>query len=151
MLDKDEILEALFESHGIGDAHWRQRLSRVADQELIAQAAKLPAAVITSWWQHPNSSVASGTPSQWLRSLQGQIVEIHCVCSPSVSASRFVRRVRHAGHVDGRYTFESLLASFQVQASLGPLNIGQTLEVSTETEPNVASLLGQISSDSSEN
>ena len=48
MIDKDEILEALFESHGIGDADWRSRLSRLADQELIAQATKLPSAVITS-------------------------------------------------------------------------------------------------------
>jgi glucokinase len=115
MLDKDEILEALFESRGIGDAGWRRRLSRIADQELIEQAIKLPAAVITSWWHHPKSSVTSGTPSEWLLSLQGEIVEIYCVCRPSVAASRFVGRNRHAGHVDSRHTFEGLLASFKLK------------------------------------
>ena len=151
MLDKDELLEALFESRGIGDADWRRRLSRIADQELIERATKLPAAVIASWWRHPDSLETSGTPSEWLSSLQGEVVEICCVCSPSVAASRFIERTRHAGHVDGRHTFEALLASFQVQASLGPLTIGRTLEVSTEGEPNVARLLGQLDCDPSEN
>ena len=151
MLDKDEILEDLFESRGIGDADWRRRLSREADKELIERATKFPAAVIASWWRHPSSSVASGTPSEWLLSLQGEVIEIYCACSPSVAASRFIGRARHAGHIDGRHTFEALLASFQTQASLGPLRIGRTIEVSTENEPNVASLIGQFGCDPSEN
>ena len=32
MLDKDELLEALFESRGIGDADWRRRLSRIGSR-----------------------------------------------------------------------------------------------------------------------
>jgi len=151
MLDKDEILEALFESRGIGNADWRRRLSREADQELIERATKLPAAVIASWWRHPGSSVASGTPSEWLLSLQGEVVEIYCVCSPSVAASRFIGRTRHAGHIDGRHTFEALLASFQVQASLGPLRVGRTIEANTEDDPNLARLIGQLGCDPSEN
>jgi cytidylate kinase len=144
LLDKDEILEFLFESRSIGDAEWRRRLSRDADQELIDRATKLPAAVIASWWCHPSSSVASGTPIEWLLSLRAQVVEIYCVCSPSIAASRFVGRNRHAGHVDGRHTFEALLASFHTQRSLGPLRIGRTIEVDTENEPNLAVLLSQI-------
>jgi hypothetical protein len=31
LLDKDDILEQLFESKGIGDAAWRRRLSRESD------------------------------------------------------------------------------------------------------------------------
>jgi shikimate kinase len=104
MLDKDDILEALFESRGVGDAEWRRRLSRIADQELIERATKLPAAVIASWWQHPRSLAASGTPSEWLRTLRGEVIEIYCVCKPSIAASRFVQRTRHPGHVDGQYT-----------------------------------------------
>lgn len=151
MLDKDEILEALFESRGIGSADWRRQLSRIADQELIERATKLSAAVIASWWRHPSSSVASGTPSDWLLSLQVEIVELYCVCSPSVAASRFVGRVRHAGHLDGRHTFEVLLAGFRAQASLGPLRIGRTIQIGTEEEPDVARLLGQLGSYPSEN
>jgi hypothetical protein len=151
MLDKDVVLESLFENRGIGDADWRRRLSRIADRELIEQATTSPAAVIASWWCHPNSSAASGTPTEWLRSLPGEVVEIHCVCSPSVAASRFVGRNRHVGHVDNQYTFEALLARFQIQATLGPLKVGRTIEVSTEGEPNIARLVGQLSSNPSEN
>jgi hypothetical protein len=147
MLDKDDILEALFESRGVGDAEWRRRLSRIADQELIERATKLPAAVIASWWQHPRSLAASGTPSEWLRTLRGEVIEIYCVCKPSIAASRFVQRTRHPGHVDGQYTSEALLESFQTQASFGPLGVGRTLEVSTEGEPDIARLLEQLGSD----
>lgn len=144
MLDKDDILEALFESRGIGDADWRRRLSRIADQELIERACMLPAAVIASWWHHPRSSAASGTPTEWLQSLHGEVIEVYCVCSPNVAASRFMARERHAGHLDGQHMFEGLLESFQAQAALGPLKVGRTIEVGTEDQPNVAWLLSQL-------
>ena len=151
MLDKDELLEDLFETRGIGDAEWRGQLSRKADQVLIDRATKLPAAVLAPWWHHPGSPEASGTPNEWLLSLPGEIIEVHCICSPSIAASRFIARTRHPGHVDGRHTFEVLLATFQSQVTLGPLAIGRTIEVSTETEPSFESLLGQLGCDPSEN
>ncbi len=147
MLDKDDMLEALFERHGIGNADWRRRLSRMADHELIERASKLPAVVIASWWQHPRSLAASGTPSEWLRSLPGEVIEIYCVCKPSVAAARLVQRTRHPGHVDGQYTFDALLERFQTQASFGPLGVGRAIEVSTESEPDIAKLLEQLGSD----
>jgi GNAT superfamily N-acetyltransferase len=79
--------------------------------------------------------------------LQDELVEIHCRCSPKLAASRFMRRTRHPGHLDGRHTFEALLASFQTQAAHGPLGIGRTIEVDTENETNVAVLLAQIGFD----
>jgi hypothetical protein len=145
MLDKDQILEALFESRGVGDVIWRRQLSRMADQEFIAQASKLPAAVLASWWRHPSSSsLESGTPTEWLLSLHGEVIEVHCVCRPSVAAFRFVERKRHAGHVDDQYSYEMLLAGFRVQASLGPLRMGRTIEVNTEAEPSVADIVRQL-------
>jgi adenylate kinase family enzyme len=144
LLDKDDILEVLFESRGIGDADWRRRLSRIADQELIERATKLPSAVIASWWHHPRSSAASGTPTEWLQSLHGDLVEIYCVCSPNAAVSRFLGRARHAGHLDGQYTVEGLLESFQNQVAFGPLKVGRIIEVCTEDQPDFAWLLNQL-------
>src|SRR5690349_22393578 len=80
MLDKDDILEALFDSLGVGDAEWRRRLSRAADEVLRRQALASHGAVLASWWRHPASGEESGTPCEWLRSLPGALVELHCVC-----------------------------------------------------------------------
>ena len=151
MLDKDEMLEALFESQGIGDTDWRRRLSRLADDGLIGEATNLTAAVVTSWWHHPESGEASGTPIEWLSSLQGEIIEIYCACSPPIAASRFLGRTRHAGHIDSQYAYSSLLASFQAQSALGPLRVGRTVEVNTETWPCVSRLLAELGINPSEN
>ena len=72
LLDKDEILEALFEALGVGDAPWRTRLSRAADQVLQRLALQSNGAVIASWWRHPLSRVSSGTSTDWLSSLPGE-------------------------------------------------------------------------------
>lgn len=48
MLDEDEILEALFDSLGIGDAEWRQRLSRAADEASQRLAGQTAGAVLAS-------------------------------------------------------------------------------------------------------
>ena len=144
LLDKDEILEALFESLGVGDSEWRSTLSRAADEELRRQACASPGAVIASWWRHPLSPVNSGTPTEWLASLPGELVELHCVCSPSTAATRFVARQRHAGHLDSQRAHAAVYASLEQQASLGPLRVGRVIEVSTETMPPVAEVLGKM-------
>ena len=144
MLDKDEFLEALFNNEGIGDAAWRTRLSRAADEVLREKALCEGGAVITSWWRHPSSQVDSGTPVEWLSSLPGIMIELHCVCSPQVAAERFLSRKRHEGHLDHLKTRAEVLANFQQQAALGPLGIAQVLEVNTEQRVEINALLAQI-------
>ena len=144
MLDKDEILERLFQTLGVGDVAWRRKLSRMADDELRSLASAASGAVITSWWQHPLSAVESGTPINWLRDLPGEVWELHCVCSPALAADRFVARQRHHGHLDERYTPAALLASFETQHSFGPLGVGRVVKADTEAEPSVAALLSQM-------
>ena len=146
MLDKDEILEALFNSQGVGNAEWRTKLSRAADQRLREQALRSGGAVITSWWRHPLSQVESGTPIDWLSSLPGAVVELHCVCGPQVAAARFLSRQRHAGHLDGLKTRAEVLSSFEQQASLGPLAIGRLVEINTERSVEFNNLIAQIDS-----
>lgn len=51
LLDKDDILEALFDELGVGDAAWRTTLSRAADRILETLAERSRAAVVVSWWR----------------------------------------------------------------------------------------------------
>ncbi len=144
LLDKDEILEGFFDSLGVGDPEWRNQLSRAADDELRRQACALPNAVIVSWWRHPRSASESGTPTGWLSSLAGELVEVYCVCSPRVAAARFVSRRRHAGHLDEQKSLAALQASFEEQALLGPLKLGRLLEVDTEVALRAEELLARL-------
>ncbi len=47
-LDKDDILDALFDSLGAGDGARRRELSRAADAVFIRLARSAPGAVLTS-------------------------------------------------------------------------------------------------------
>lgn len=144
LLDKDEILEALFNSRGVGNANWRRELSRAADEELKQEALRSEGAVISSWWHHPKSDVDTGTPVEWLSSLTGGAVELHCVCSPNIAAERFVTRERHEGHLDRYKTHAELLSSFEQQAALGPLGLGRLVQVNTERDVELRTVLTQI-------
>jgi glucokinase len=144
VLDKDDFLEAMFEGRGLGNLELRRELSRAADRELQNQAARSTCAIITSWWKHPLSSVDSGTPTDWLTSLPGLRVEVHCCCSPAVAAKRFIERRRHPGHLDGRWSYEELLVRFTHDASLGPLGVGCLVEVKTDGQIEVSALVRAI-------
>ena len=131
-LDKDAILESLFESKGIGDAEWRSRLSREADEILRERALQSEGAVIVSWWRHPLSNANTGTATEWLSGLGGRCIEVYCVCDPAVAAERFARRKRHAGHLDQNKNYAELNESFEKHAQLGPLGLGALIKVATD-------------------
>ncbi|MEA2601542.1 MAG: hypothetical protein QOF89_2534 [Acidobacteriota bacterium] len=144
MLDKDEILEALFDSLGIGDAEWRNRLSRTADEVLRRLADQTSGAVLTSFWRHPRVTGESGTPTDWLSSLSGKIVEVHCVCPPAVAAERFSARRRHDGHLDRDKRYDELLASFVELAARGPLGLGPLVSIDTGQPIDFDGILRQL-------
>src|SRR5215210_7518714 len=129
MLDKDDILEALFDSLGVGDAEWRQRLSRSADEVLRKLAEQTAGAVLTSFWRHPRGTGESGTPTGWLSSLPGKVVEVHCVCPPEIAAERFSSRERHEGHLDRNKGQDELIVSLTQLAAHGPLGLGPLVNV----------------------
>lgn len=144
LLDKDEILEALFDTLGVEDAQGRQRLSRAADEVLRRLALCSQGAVLASWWRHPLSHVASGTSTGWLGSLPGELIELHCRCSPQVAVERFFARRRHAGHLDGSKSRSEELARLQQLASHGAFGIGRVIEVDTERQVDLGALLRQL-------
>ncbi len=147
VLDKDDFLEALYESHGIGDGAWRRKLSRTADEMLKERTLSLESSVITSWWRHPQSPDDSGTPIEWLSALEARLIEVHCVCPPHIAAERFLSRTRHKGHLDHLKTRAEILGSFEQQAALGPLGVGSLVEIETHQDVDGAALVSEIAYD----
>lgn len=134
LLDKDDFLARLFDERGVGDAARRRRLSRESDALLQAAAMESDGAVVCSFWRGAAGAGAaadSGTPTEWLRALSPMLVNVHCACPPEVAADRFVRRVRHPGHLDAARSPAEVLASLEALAPLVPLGIGETLIVDT--------------------
>jgi glucokinase len=97
LIDKDDILERLFEAEGVGDTEWRRRLSRESDMLLQEEAARSTGAVLTSFWRVPSMPPDSGTPTAWSFDLSELIVTVHCMCPAEIAADRFARRTRHPG------------------------------------------------------
>jgi gluconate kinase len=143
-IDKDAILETMFDENGIGDSAWRAKLSRSADLIMQRKAQASSGAVIVSWWRHPASGTDSGTSTEWLRSLPGEIVEIHCRCAPEVAVDRFFARRRHPGHLDEQKSRARELQTFAACAALGPVGTGRVLDVCTNGPVDVQALVAQL-------
>jgi len=144
VLDKDEILVGLFDSLGVGDSDWRNRLSRAADEVLRRLAMQLSGAVLASFWRHPRSMSESGTSISWLSALPSPVVEVHCDCPPETAAQRFLARQRHVGHLDGQKRASEVVASFTRLAALGPLGIGSLVRVDTSEPVDIEAVVGGL-------
>ena len=144
LLDKDHILERLFESNGLGDLDLRRQLSRESDLVLAAQAAASEGAVLVSHWRLPGMPSTSGTPTAWISKLPGKVVNVHCKCSAELSASRFANRIRHPGHLDSQRSHAGILASIREVAGFGSLDLGPRIEVDTSHTPDLAVVLNEV-------
>ncbi|MFF8379730.1 AAA family ATPase [Streptomyces sp. NPDC015661] len=119
VVDKDVILEALYDSLGVGDQAWRHRLSRAADDVLYALAADVGRAVLVNWWHHDTA------PAR-LHALGARLVEVHCACDPALAAERFRARRRHPGHLDQDLSPAQLAERVAAwSARPGPLGVGE--------------------------
>jgi shikimate kinase len=131
LLDKDDILESLYDGLGVGDMAWRQRLSRASDEVLRTTASRSAGAVLTSFWRHASAGGDAGTPSDWIAGLSGAVVEVHCDCPVEVALIRFQTRSRHPGHNDAERPAGDLLRKFNDTAGRGPLGVGRLIRVDT--------------------
>jgi len=141
LIDKDDILDRLFDLKGTGDARWRRKLSRESDEIFQQQATASRGAVLVSFWRQPGMPDDSGTPTAWLA---GQIVNVHCVCSPEIAAQRFCSRQRHPGHLDSANSFDDTLATLRKLASLHPPELGRRIEIDTTREPRLSGIVRDI-------
>lgn len=146
LIDKDDILERLFESKGVGNAAWRRTLSRESDEILQQEAANSNGAILASFWRLPAMPADSGTPTDWLDPLSYRVVNVHCGCELEVAARRFLQRRRHPGHLDGESSSEEVLVKFRKLTHLPPLEIGRRIDVDTSHEPDLPRLVRAICS-----
>jgi AAA domain len=144
LLDKDDILERLFELKGMGDAAWRRVLSRESDDLLRGQAVASEGAVIVSFWHLAGMPADSGTPTGWLSALSDRIVHIRCVCPQEVAAARFFERRRHPGHLDTESTYSQVVTNLEALTRFGTLQIEPVISVDTSVEPSIEGLVEQI-------
>lgn len=145
MLDKDDILDVLLDSLGAAETVDRHRLSRAADAVLQATVLNSPSAVVSSFWRRERLSTTSGTPWDWLPQLPGaRLVEVHCVCSPTIAVNRFRSRRRHPGHHDVRRSREQLTVQFERLDAEGPLGIGTLVPVPTTDRPDPSQVIAVI-------
>lgn len=144
LLDKDTILEGLFQSRGIGDLAWRRFLSRESDSILRVEATASDGAILVSHWRLPGMTPDSGTPTDWLAELSGSLVNLHCECSAETAAGRFFHRNRHPGHLDPESSYAEILESIRAVARLGRLDIGLRVDVDTSRALDFDALLREI-------
>jgi hypothetical protein len=137
-------LEGLFEALGIGDTDWRHKLSRASDEIVRRMVEGSAGAVVTSFWRHREMGGDSGTPTDWIGSVSGRVVEVYCVCDPQVAASRFIERRRDPGHLDAMKSFGEVLSRFRALSRMGPLGVGKLLEVDTSGEVDANGVAGEI-------
>lgn len=141
LIDKDAILEALFDSVGCRDRTERTRLSRASDEVLYALAATSPASILVNWWHRDSAA-------ERLRDTATSIVEVFCECSTDVAAARFASRVRHPGHHDGSRTAAEIQRSFDGLPGTArePLGLGPVVRVATEGVLDADELVDQVRS-----
>ncbi len=141
LIDKDAILEALFDSLGCPDRTQRSRLSRASDEVLYTLAAAAPEAILVNWWDHDSS------PPR-LRGITSSVVEVFCDCPGDVAALRFESRNRHPGHHDPHRSpreieewVQRMRATFR-----GPLGVGTLIRVATDGGLDADLVTGRVRS-----
>ena len=143
-LDKDAILESLYDANGVGDEGWRRALSRESDRILQAQASTLDGAILVSHWRLDGMPPDSGTPIGWLFELSAPVVNIRCECRAGIGAERYIRRQRHPGHLDQGRTPEDIHSSIETLASLGHPAIPTFLSVDTTRAPELDTVIQRL-------
>jgi shikimate kinase len=130
LIDKDAILETLFDSLGVGDHAWRTRLSRASDEILLICARNAGSAVLDNWWHYDWAA-------ENLRTLDGTLIEVFCDCPADVASTRFRSRNRHPGHLDPELTDEQAAERVAVVRATfrGPLRLRGPLLVLDTTQP----------------
>ena len=132
-IDKDDILESLFDSLGCNSPARCTELSRASDGVKAKLAEEANNVVLVSFWKTP-ATRQGGTPASWIPGTFERVIELHCCCSPEVAARRFVARKRHPGHFDAERSLTGCIESFIELSRDGALGIGALLSLNTSDE-----------------
>lgn len=145
-IDKDNILEELFESLGCRDFAERQRLSRASDRIMKSIVGKSHGAAVVSFWSGPSVPDNSGTSIDWISELRGDVIEIYCDCSPGLAAKRFAERERHPNHFDSDRDRQGIEDRFAALSKDGPLGLGKLVRVNTSINVDITGTVKSIES-----
>jgi shikimate kinase len=141
-LDKDDFLDRLLDCSS-NPQRERSTLSRSADAMFIERARQTGGAVLVSFWQRPELSTRSGTPTEWLAELPDPI-ELWCQCPPEIAVHRFLNRRRHPGHGDEPRRSDQLLEQFESLDRLGPLGVGRLIRIDSSGPIDIDGLAERI-------
>ena len=144
IIDKDDILERLFDEKGIGDLAWRRQLSREADSILEAEVLNARGAIVVSFWNVAGMSSSTGTPTAWLKRLEPCVIHIQCWCPPEIAAQRYLERKRHPGHLDASQNADDVFGSIGSLSKLEPPEIGTRVVVDTTQSLTPQVLLAEL-------
>lgn len=144
LLDKDDYLERLFRTRGVGDADWRRRLSRESDAQFRRDAGRHRKVVLVSHWRPSGYHADSGTPVEWLAATWSRIVELFCDCPVELAARRFVDRQRHPGHLDRSRSYEEISKWLTDYRQFLPLSLGQLETLDTATGDGVDTVVARL-------
>src|SRR5262245_9047649 len=137
VIDKDDILDRLFDAKGVGDAAWRRALSRESDVLFRDEAQRSNGAFLVSFWRLPGMPADSGTLTDWLPELSNRIVNLHCQCPTIIAAARYCHRRRHPGHLDDFISRDEVLTMIERVAHLKPLELGARVQCDTSFEVDI--------------
>ncbi|MFN3211948.1 MAG: AAA family ATPase [Henriciella sp.] len=143
ILDKDDFLEALFDSQGLGDEQWRRRLSIEADKQFEITALEQSNTVLVSHWR-PRGRTDTGTPVDWVNRHFQNTVEVYCACDPELATRRFVSRTRHPGHLDTTKSEEAILAWMHDLAGCYPVCAAPVVRVSAKNDFSIQHVVEEI-------
>ena len=145
LIDKDDILSPFNNHLNPSSIEQKRLLSSSADEVFITLAKKLNQGIICSFWHHPGSTNTPGTPADWLRLMPGKVLEIYCHCSAETAIERFTIRQQKAAIGEAVKPMSAgAKAEYQIQVSLGPLDITDSISVDTEEPVNLQHLLPKI-------
>lgn len=139
---KDEIKERLFDTLGVGDVEWSQRLGAATYVLIFAFARELlavgrPVIVEANFF-------AGQHEADFLRLPPHRLVQVHCHAPLELLADRFAARSdRHAGHLDRQRVGE--LSERLASGVHSPLAVdGALIELDTSKPVDVESLADRL-------
>lgn len=140
-LDKDDFLEALYDTHPVRSWADRAALSRQSDGAFEQAAQEAHAVVLVSHWRAPGARGNSGTPSDWVSGAFDNVVELCCLCDPAEATARFQARQRHPSHLDATRDPVELAQKMQDWADRFPLGLGEVVTVRTDEPVDVGQVV----------
>jgi len=146
LMDKDTILDEMNIAFRTTNVEQRRHVSSAADQVFVAVAKQLGRGVLCTFWNHPASTTTPGTDALWLRTHTNRVIEVYCHCPAEISYERIqIRQQKKGTSESNRENLGyNLLSEYKIEASLGPLNLGQLIIVKTDQPVKIESLVSQI-------